>query len=119
MKLTRAQKKVKLQAAADRLIEELLEWDEATAKPNLTAIEDAVLQLRQEFGEEMADVLVAGQESRQPVAPAECERCGGAMRYKGQKQKAVQSRLGELAVERGYYYCAACESGVFPPGPPT
>jgi len=104
MKLTRAQKRAKMQAAADRLIEELLEWDEATAKPNLTAIEDAVLKVRQEFGEEIVDVLVSGQESRQPVAPAECERCGGTMRYKGQKPKVVESRLGGLEIERGYYY---------------
>ena len=119
MKLTRGQKKAKMQASAERLIEELLEWDERTAEPNLTAIEDAVLKLRQRFGEEMADVLVEGQESRQPVMPPECEKCGRAMRNKGQKHRGVESRLGELEVERGYYYCAHCDRGLFPPGPPT
>lgn len=119
MRLTRAQKKAQLQATAERLIEELLDWDEITARPNLTAIEDEVLMVRQQFGQEMMDILVAGQESRQPVAAPVCATCGQAMRYKGQKRKDVESRLGDLAVERGYYYCAACASGVFPPRRPT
>lgn len=115
MKLTRAQKKAKLQAAAEALIEKLLEWDEKTDRPNLTAIEDEVLKLRQQFGQEMADVLVAGTEARQPVGNPACRQCGQPMRYKGQKGKVVESRLGGLEIERGYYYCAACESGSFPP----
>lgn len=118
MKLTRAQKKAKLEAAAERLIEQLLDWDEENARPNLTAIEDEVLHLRQQFGEEMAEVMVAGQEARQPVDVV-CPHCGKLLRYKGQKRKAVESRLGGFAVERGYYYCAACASGFFPPGRPT
>lgn len=116
MKLTRAQKKAKLEAAAAALIEELLEWDEQNEKPNLTQIEDAVLELRRRFGQEMALTLVAGQGARQPVEAPVCEMCGQPMRYKGVKQKAVESRVGGLEVERGYYYCAACTSGAFPPG---
>lgn len=119
MKSTRAQKKAKLQAAAERLIEQMLDWDEQNARPNLTAIEDEVLKLRQQFGQEMADVVVGGQETRQPVEAPPCPECGKAMRYKGQKRKAVANRLGGIEIERGYYYCAACESGSFPPGRAT
>lgn len=119
MKQTRAQKKAKLEAAAERLIEQLLDWDEENARPNLTAIEDEVLQLRQQFGEEMADVMVEGQEARQPVGNVLCPHCGKPMRYKGQKRKEVEGRLGGIEVERGYYYCAACASGSFPPGRAT
>lgn len=116
MKLTRAQKKAKLQAAAEALIEQLLEWDEETPRPNLTAIEDAVLSIRQQMGQEMVEVLVAGQEARQPVEPPCCPHCGQPMRDKGQKGKKVESRVGGIEIERGYYYCPACESGSFPPG---
>jgi len=119
MKQTRAQKKAKLQAAAEKLIEQLLDWDERNAGPNLTAIEDEVLKLRQQFGQAMADMMVEGQESRQPVEVPPCRQCSKAMRYKGQKRKAVGSRLGEIEIARGYYYCAACESGFFPPGRTT
>ncbi len=119
MKSTRAQKKAKLQAVAERLIEQMLDWEEQNARPTLSAIEDEVLQVRQQFGEEMADVLVEGQEARQPVEAPPCPQCGKMMRYKGQKRKAVASRLGAIEVVRGYYYCATCESGSFPPGRPT
>jgi DNA repair exonuclease SbcCD ATPase subunit len=119
MELTRAQKKAKLQAAAEKLIEQMLDWDETNTRPNLTAIEDEVLKLRQQFGQEMAEVLVEGQEMRQPVEAPPCPQCGKAMRNKGQKRKAVTSRLGGIEVARGYYHCGACESGSFPPGRPT
>ena len=119
MKQTRAQKKAKLQATAEALIEQLLEWDEETPRPNLTQIEDAVLELRRRFGQEMALTLVAGQGGRQPGEAPGCETCGRPMRYKGEKQKDVESRVGGLEVERGYYYCGDCSSGHFPPRRPA
>ncbi len=119
MQQTRAQKKAKLQAAADRLIEQLLDWDERSTRPNLSAIEDEVLKLRQQFGQEMANVVVEGQEGGQSVEAPSCIHCEKAMRYKGQKRKEVESLLGGIEVVRGYYYCAACASGFFPPGPTT
>lgn len=119
MKLTREQKKAKLEAAATALIEELLAWDEQHEKPNLTQIEDEVLALRQRFGQAMAGTLVAGQEARQPVEMPVCEQCGQPMRTKGAKQKAVESRVGGLKIERDYYHCRDCGSGHFPPRRPT
>jgi len=116
MQLTRAQKKAKLEAAAAELIEQMLDWDEKNQRPNLTQIEDEVLKLRQQFGEEMAGVMLAGQEARQPV---ENPQCGKPMRYKGEKRKDVESRLGGMEVERGYYHCINCASGFFPPRPTT
>jgi len=119
MKLTRAQKKAKLEAAAAELIEQMLDWDEQHERPNLTQIEDEVLKVRQHFGQEVAGVMLEGQVARQPVENPLCPACGQPMRYKGQKRKDVESRLGGMAVERGYYHCPDCESGLFPPRPTT
>lgn len=119
MKLTSAQKAEKLREAAEVVIERLLKWEEENSAPNLTQIEDEVLALRQRFGEEMVAVLIAGQEVRQPVQAAQCEQCGREMTYKGRKARTVESRAGEVAMERGHYYCTHCRSGFFPPGPPT
>ena len=58
-------------------------------------------------------------EAQQPVANPLCEKCGAEMRYKGFKMRAVESRAGEIAIERGYYYCTCCRSGFFPPGQAT
>jgi hypothetical protein len=119
MKLTRAQKEAKLSQAVAEAIQELLDWDEGNPRPNLTQIEEAVLALRERLGQAMAEVVLAGQEAQQPVAVPTCLHCGQPLLYKGRKRKAVESRLGGLETERGYYYCARCESGLFPPGRAT
>ena len=119
MKLTRAQKKAKLQAVAEVLIEELLEWDEQNQTPNMTQIEDEVLKVRQRFGQEIAGVVLEGQGASEPVENPLCVQCGQPLRYKGRKGKHVESRLGGMKVKRGAYYCKDCASSFFPPRPPT
>jgi uncharacterized protein with PIN domain len=115
MKCSREQKKAELLAEAEALIESLLNWDERTSKPNLRQIEDEVLELRRRFGQRLAKTVIEDQEARQPAEAPQCPQCGEEMRYKGQKDAHIESRLGTLAVERGYYYCARCKSGLFPP----
>lgn len=117
MRQTRAQKEAALRAAADEMIKQFLDWEEQAAKPDLTEIEDVVLKLRQDLGEQMAEVAISDQEATQPVEGVRCPECGEPMRNKGLKDLEVESRLGKLAVARGYYHCARCQSGLFPPGP--
>jgi hypothetical protein len=117
MRYTRKQKEARLLAEAQSVIEELLDWEEQTDKPNLTQIEDVVLRLRERLGQRMAEVVIDDQDARQPVAAPACPLCGEVMRYKGQKGTDVVSRIGDLDLERGHYYCARCHSGLFPPGP--
>lgn len=119
MEQTREQKRAQLQGAAEELIEALLDWDEENGRPNLTQIEDEVLGLRQRFGQAMAGVVLGGQSAQQPAVGEQCPQCGGELRYKGQKQKVVESRAGALEIVRGYYYCPRCRSGFFPPGRAT
>ena len=119
MKKTREQKRAELRAEADRLIEEMLKWDEKTEAPTLSQIEDEVLQLREQFGRRLAEVVIEGQETVQLVEAPHCEKCGERMRYKGRKEIAPESRVGEIGIERGYYYCARCHNGLFPPRPST
>ena len=114
MKRSRAQKKAELLAEAEALIESVLDWDERTSRPNLRQIEDEVLHLRQRFGQRLTKTVIEDQDARQPAAPA-CPTCGAQLRYKGQKEPHLESRLGTLAVERGDYYCARCQGGGFPP----
>jgi hypothetical protein len=115
MKRSRAQKKAALLTEAEALIESLLDWDEQTNKPNLRQIEDEVLVLRRQFGQQLAQAVIADQEVKQPAVAPKCPQCGQEMSYKGQKGANIETRLGPLAVERGYYHCARCQSGLFPP----
>jgi hypothetical protein len=119
MEQRRHQKREKLRKASEEIIERLLDWEEENKAPNLMAIEEVVLKLRQRLGQAMVQVVVEGQAARQPVESPRCERCGGEMRNKGEKGRGVESRVGGIEVERGYYYCACCKSGFFPPRPPA
>ena len=119
MKRTRAQKKAELMTHAEAVIERLLDWEEETERPNLLQIEEVVLKLRKRLGKRLAEMVVEEQEAVQPAEPPRCPDCGEAMRYKGRKSLDVESRVGALDLERGYYHCACCQSGLFPPGPTT
>lgn len=111
------EKKIKkeLMTQAEIMIDELLEWDEKNNAPTMTEIEDIVLELRKRMSEKMAQALVGNQEQKQPVPGPTCAKCGKEMRNKGQKGNEVESRVGQIRVERGYYYCPKCKQGVFPP----
>jgi hypothetical protein len=67
MKRTRDQLRTELLAAAEEVIDELLEWHERSEAPTLTEIEDAVLDLRKRLGERMERAVIADQEAVHPV----------------------------------------------------
>lgn len=115
MRHTREQKRAELLAAAAVMIEEFLDWEEEAVRPNLTQIEDAVLRVRRELGQRLAEVAIADQDAVQPVAAPVCAQCGEPMRYKGAKERTVESRVGTLTISRGYYHCSRCRERVFPP----
>jgi ribosomal protein S27AE len=119
MRRTREQLQVELLTVAKQAIDELLAWEEGAVAPNLTQIEEKVLELRQRLSEEMAEMVIEAQSAREPYEAPACARCGEAMQAKGSKGKRVVSRVGTLAIERNHYYCPRCESGVFPPGRAT
>jgi len=116
MKPDQKKAKEELLAEAELMVDKLLKWDEENEAPTLTQIEDIILELRQEMSTKMACTLVESQEEKQSVPGPACAECGEEMRYKGQKSSVVESRVGGIQVERGYYYCPKCQAGHFPPG---
>ncbi len=40
--------------------------------------------------------------------------CGEQARYAGRRRKSFQTALGEMTLERAYYYCQACHAGFCP-----
>jgi hypothetical protein len=113
---SREKRRKELEAKAKEVIDEMMAWSEETEQPNLSQMEDEILKLRQQLGEEMLRTLVKDQESQRPVPGPSCPKCGKEMQYKGEKERQVISRVGEVVLERGYYHCARCEEGIFPPG---
>jgi len=116
MTSTEEQRKARLMERAESLVDELLDWSANTPEPNLTEIEGILLDLRKQFSEEMAREVIEAQEAKHPVMGPACPKCGQEMRYKGQKRVEPQTWVGDVEIERGYYYCAGCEIGRFPPG---
>ena len=116
MKRTGEQRRAELKAKADEIIEQLLNWTDENQKPNLTQIEDIVLKLRSELSQTMVENVVSAQEAVQPVEEVRCPKCGQVMRSKGKRERQMESRAGEVELNRGYYTCPECEGGIFPPG---
>jgi uncharacterized protein with PIN domain len=116
--MTRAREleKARLVRQAERLIEEMLDWQEATDRPDLTQIEGKILELRQSFGQELAREVIEAQETKRPVPGPKCKQCGQEMSYKGQKEVTPRTWLDKVRYERGYYYCKRCGVGFFPSG---
>lgn len=119
MKKSQVRLKAEFMAEAEALFDQLMEWDEQTAKPKLTQIEEIVLQLRQRLGEQMVQAVLARQENRQPAEKLSCPQCQGELEPKGEKGKRVESQVGSLQIERSYYYCPGCRQGFFPSGSAT
>ena len=117
MKSSRAQRKARLMNQAEAVIDKLLDWSDATPEPNLTQIEAIVLRSRKRLSEQMALEVINAQEAKRPVPGPQCPRCQQEMRYKGQKEVTVESWVGDLRIERGYYHCPDCKAGLFPPRP--
>ena len=116
MKRKRRESKGKLMKEAEKVIDELLAWEEEVERPNLSQIEEVVLELRERLSQKMAESVIGGQETVNPVPGPRCPECGAEMRYKGFKRKGVTSWVGQLELERAYYYCKKCRVGDFPPG---
>jgi hypothetical protein len=119
MAKSRAEMKAEMMKEAEAVIDELLDWQVATNKPNLRQVEGKVLELRQRLSEQLSQTVLENQAAVRPVPGPSCENCGAEMRYKGLKKNTVSSWVGELKLERGYYYCEHCRTGLFPPGPTT
>jgi hypothetical protein len=115
MQHSREQKRAELMQVAEAMVEEYLDWEEQTTEPTLSQIEAAVLKVRRQMSERMAEVAIADQDAIQPVETPLCPQCGERLRYKGQKARAIESLVGTLHIKRGYYHCAHCQSGLFPP----
>ena len=116
MKKDRTELKAEMMKMAERRIEELLDWEARTERPNLSQIEEQVLKWRQKVSEEVSEQLIQNQGSIKPEGGQVCAECGQKMKYKDMKSKQVTSWVGELRLNRAYYYCGSCKKGLFPPG---
>lgn len=77
-------------------------------------MEVELLQLRKKMSAKLAEVVIREKE-KEAQGLKHCPECGRELRYKGGKEKTVVSLVGEVKVNRGYYYCSHCQKGFSPP----
>jgi hypothetical protein len=117
MGLTDEELKARMKAKADEAIERLLAEKKSPDEISLSDIERAVQQVGEAIQAELTAGLVEQVSRREPAVPGPaCPQCGQEMHYKGMKPKHVVTETGEVTVERAYYYCETCRTGLFPPG---
>ena len=116
MRKSKKQLKANFLKEAEKIFDELMEWDDTIGEPNMREIEMKVLEMRKQLGEDLAMGIVARQEKRQPAKGQVCDQCGEQMENKGLKRKVTESMVGVIELEREYYYCVKCKQGYFPPG---
>jgi hypothetical protein len=116
MSPTRAELRAKLLAEAERAIDDLLDWTDQTPRPNLTQIETAVLKMRRQVSEQAARAVIEAQGAQRPVSGPLCPGGQREMYYKDTKAQTVESRMGQLRIVRGCYYCETCRQSLSPPG---
>lgn len=104
------------EAIGVEMAQKAVAWQAVHPRATLEETEEALLQLRAEFSQELARVLLEHREAAAPVPGPRCPQCGKEMQYKGAKLLHPPTTLGDLAFERGYYYCSECDQGIFPPG---
>lgn len=103
---------------AEEVFDVAIEQGIAREDITLSQIEEIVNELKFELTGMLVESVIEVQVSRQTGPGPLCEGCGREMRYKGEKKRpGIITSQGEIKVERSYYYCQRCRSGLFPPGP--
>lgn len=96
-------------------------WRHAHPHASFDEIEDAVQAEITRWQAHLVEQLLPAETptdaaaDRQEASPI-CGTCGRRMQRSGRRRREVQSRLGQpIVLERDYYVCPACGTGLFPP----
>jgi len=113
VKRSQSARKAELMAKAERMIDELLAWEEGADKQTFAEIEAEVMRVRKQMDEAMMTEVVTAQ--GEEIGAPLCEHCGRKMEHKGRQKQKIGGWTGEVHLSRAYYTCPHCEKGVFSP----
>lgn len=103
--------KAKLLEEAKASIEKMLSDERMSDEMTLTEIEDVIGNLETDFRQRVLNEVMGEQQNK----ITSCPECGGKLRNKGKHTKRQVTLRGEVDLERVYYQCEVCGTGVFPP----
>ena len=101
-------------------LERFVAWDEAKPSCTFGEIEEQAMAVGRAVTQAMMKWAVAEEEAKAQRGTASpestCKVCEKRMRYGGRKKREIESKVGQMEIERGYYHCVTCGAGFFPPG---
>lgn len=107
-------------AKAEEVFDIAMEQGVVREDITLSQIEEIVNELKFELTGMLVESVIEVQARRQTGPGPICAGCGLEMRYKGEKERpGIITSQGAIKLERSYYYCKKCKSGLFPPGQTT
>jgi hypothetical protein len=83
--------------------------------PSLEVLTNAVLAKRQELTAQVTEALVRqrhAQALEQKNGP--CPHCGRLLPARGLVSRTVETLVGDVSLERPYFYCLGCKQGFYP-----
>lgn len=102
--------------AATEIYEELGRWRANHPGASIDEIAAQVTPRRRELMGQLMAQLACQYGDGEVMEEMGCPDCGEAMIYKGKPGRDVEHLEGATKLARAYYYCAHCETGLFPPG---
>jgi hypothetical protein len=108
-------KRAELTALFERIYDELHEWRDKHPEASLDEIAQQVGRRRRQLMGELVAHLACQQGDGTVVEGVYCPRCGQRMIYKGRLPVRQEHLEGGIALQRAYYHCPACKTGIFPP----
>jgi Uncharacterised protein family (UPF0236) len=82
--------------------------------PSLDALTRAVLVRRQELTAQVTEVLIRQRHAQTLVQKnAPCPQCGRLLPARGLVSRTVETLVGEVSLERPYFYCLECKQGFY------
>lgn len=107
--------RAQLTALLEGMYDELYEWRDEHPEASLDEIARQVgLRRRQLIGAWIAQ-LACQQGDGTVVDGVCCPHCGQRLLSKGPSPLRQEHLEGEIDLKRAYYYCPACQAGIFPP----
>lgn len=103
-------------AAAGELYDEVSGWRDEHPEASFDEIVAQVKPKRRALMGELLTLLALQAGSGEVAEGRQCEQCGETMRYKGKLKRMAVHGEGDSSLNRAHYYCARCQSGLFPPG---
>ena len=103
------QLRAKAEAAIGQLVEKLPERSELT----MSDMERLIGEMGQAIMRQSLQEVARSEQVE--ASEVICEDCQVGMHKRGRRKKQVVTKRGEIEMERQYYVCPECGTGVFPP----